>query len=143
MTRIDFYVLAEGNPESAAVTATKLCDQAAAQGSKVYVHAPDPAEAENLDGLLWSLRQGSFLSHERFSGQKTDEPPPCIFFGESEPPATHHEVLINLGNDVPGFFSRFERVCEIVAGDSAQRAKSRERYKFYRDRGYELKTHNL
>lgn len=143
MTRVDFYILPEGDAENGAVTATKLCDKAAAQGLRIYVHAPDAAEAENLDGALWSLRQGSFLAHERYSGQAAEEPLPMIYFGEGEPPASHHDVLINLGLDVPAFFSRFERVCEIVAGEPAARAKSRERYKFYKDRGYELKTHNL
>jgi len=51
--------------------------------------------------------------------------------------------MINLGLEVPPFFSRFERVLEMVDGDAVQRAKSRERYKFYRDRGYELSSHNL
>jgi len=143
MTRVDFYILPEGSTESAAATATKLCDKAAANGLRIYVHAPDAAEADNLDGALWSLRQGSFLAHERYTGATAEEPLPYIFFGDREPPETHHDVLINLGLEVPGYFSRFERVCEIVSGDAARRAKSRERYKFYRDRGYELKTHNL
>ena len=143
MTRIDFYILPEDSAESAAVTAAKLCDKAAAQSLKIYVHAPDAAQADALDGLLWSLRQGSFLAHERYTGQPPQEPHPYILYGDLEPPTTHHDVLLNLGLDVPLYFSRFERVCEIVSGDPAARAKSRERYKFYKDRGYELKTHNL
>lgn len=143
MTRVDFYVLPEGNAENAAVTVSKLCDKAASQGLRIYVHVPDAAQAEDLDGLLWSLRQGSFLAHERYTG-KTEEPLPYVYFGSgAEPPDTHHGVLINMSTEVPPFFSRFERVCEIVSGDAAQRATSRERYKFYRDRGYELKKHDL
>lgn len=141
MTRIDFYILPEGSTEAAVVAATMLCDKAASTFHKVYVNVPNPSEAEDLDGLLWSRRQGSFLSHERYNGQPAQPPLPVIYFGTLEPPATHHEVLVNLALEVPAFFSRFERVCEIVSGDPAARAKSRERYKFYRDRGYELKTY--
>jgi DNA polymerase III subunit chi len=143
MTRIDFYILPEGSSESAVVTATRLCDKAAAQGCHIYVHVPELSEAEDLDGVLWSLRQGSFLAHERYSGAAVADPVPAILIGTLEPPDSHHQVLINLGNEVPAYFSRFERVCEIVGGDAARRSRSRERYKFYRDRGYELQTHNL
>src|SRR3546814_14519636 len=72
-----------------------------------------------------------------------DEPLPSVLIGAVEPPETHHGVMLNLGLEVPDWFSRFERVLEIVAADAEGRAKSRERYKFYRDRGYELATHKL
>jgi DNA polymerase-3 subunit chi len=142
MTRIDFYLLPDGSDAaSGAVMATcKLCDKATSVGHKVYVHTPDAAVAENLDGALWSFRQGSFIAHEKHSGQSYEDPQPMVLIGSIEPPETHHNIMINLGTEVPAFFSRFERVLEIVDGDPALRAKSRERFKFYRDRGYELNT---
>lgn len=144
MTRVDFYILPEGGkpPEGAVMTACKLCDKAAAGGQRVYVYAPDEAVSNAVDSLLWSFRQGSFIAHERL-GAPLQEPLPYVLIGDGEPPESHHGVMINLGLDVPPFFSSFERVLEIVDGDAAQRAKSRERYKFYRDRGYELSSHNL
>ncbi|MBL6752193.1 MAG: DNA polymerase III subunit chi [Nevskia sp.] len=144
MTRVDFYILPEGAkpPEGAVMTACKLCDKAAGAGNRIYLYAPDPAVADSVDGLLWSFRQGSFVSHERLS-QALEEPLPMVLIGSAEPPEQCHDVMINLGAEVPPFFSRFERVLEIVDGDAAQRAKSRERFKFYRERGYELATHNL
>lgn len=140
MTRIDFYILSAG---SAVATACKLCDKAVAAGQRVYVNAPDEQHAEALDELLWTQREGSFIGHERYDGEELEEPLPFVLIGSVEPPATHHAILINLGLEVPLYFSRFERVLEIVAADPAEKAKSRERYKFYRDRGYELNTHNL
>ncbi len=124
------------------MTACKLCDKAAGAGKRIYLYAPDAALADTLDSLLWSFRQGSFLAHERL-GAAMEEPLPAVLIGAAEPPESFHDVMINLGAEVPPFFSRFERVLEIVDGDAAQRAKSRERFKFYRDRGYELATHNL
>jgi DNA polymerase-3 subunit chi len=44
---------------------------------------------------------------------------------------------------VPPFFSRFHRVAELVDGDEEQRRQSRERYRFYRDRGYALENHPI
>ena len=145
MTRIDFYILPESAkpPEGAAMTACKLCDKAVAAGNRVYIHAPQAEVAQTLDSLLWSFRQGGFISHERYTGAAPAEPLPSVLIGEAEPPASHQAVMINLGNEAPSFFSSFERVLEIVDGDAAQRAQSRERYKYYRDRGYELASHNL
>lgn len=141
MTRIDFYILPEtARPaDSPVMTACRLCDKAAGAGKRVYVHAA-AAVADNFDGALWSFRQGGFIAHERYDGHAPQEPQPAVLIGSGEPPDSHHDILINLGTEVPDYFSRFERVLEIVAGDSAQRAASRARYKFYRDRGYELNT---
>jgi len=140
VTRIDFYVLPSDGAEDAVMTACKLCDKAVGGGSRVYVHAADERTQDQLDKLLWTFRQGSFIAHERATASPLSEPLPSVVFGNAEPPQSHAKVMINLADDVPSFFSRFERVCEIVAGDDAQRAKSRARYKFYRDRGYELKS---
>ena len=43
----------------------------------------------------------------------------------------------------PPFFSRFERLAEIVGADEADVAAGRERFRFYRERGYEMRAHNL
>ena len=59
---------------------------------------------------------------------------------EHEGPA---RVLVNLTGAPPPFFSRFERLAEIVATDESAVAAGRERYRYYRERGYELRAHNL
>jgi len=48
---------------------------------------------------------------------------------------------VNLADEIPGFFGRFDRVAEIVVGEN--RDAGRERYKFYRDRGFPLFHHEL
>ena len=55
----------------------------------------------------------------------------------------HDEFLINLHSEWPACFSRFQRLAEIVCTDDADRREARARYKFYRDRGYEIRTHDL
>jgi DNA polymerase-3 subunit chi len=54
----------------------------------------------------------------------------------------HDEVLVNLQHSQPLFFSRFRRLIEIVGVDEADKADARVRYKFYRDRGYEIKSYD-
>ncbi|WP_295855337.1 DNA polymerase III subunit chi, partial [uncultured Xylophilus sp.] len=58
--------------------------------------------------------------------------------------APHHQVLVNLGDEVPPSFSRFERLIEIVSRDDAEdRNQARARWKHYADRGYAIVRHDL
>ena len=58
-------------------------------------------------------------------------------------PVVHEQVLVNLRDEAPPHFSRFERLMEIVTRDASDREHARERFRFYRERGYEIHTHDL
>ena len=142
MTRVDFYVLPDGSDEGPLPTACRLCEKAVGSGKRVHVHAPDEDLAREFDRLLWIYKQGGFSAHERI-GASADPAPAAVLIGPGEPLPSHRDVLVNLDAAVPPFFDRFERVLEIVAGDAAQRGRSRERFKFYRDRGLAPESHKL
>ena len=55
--------------------------------------------------------------------------------------APHHQVLVNLGAPVPAQFARFERLIEIIGSEDDELAAGRERFRFYRDRGYAIEMH--
>ena len=141
MTRIDFYVLPDADPAQRPLLACKLAEKAFSQGLKVYIHTADAGEAARLDDLLWTFRAGSFIPHALQSDDAAEPPP--VLIGHDHEPHTHTDVLINLGNDIPRFFSRFERVAELVDQRTELLAQSRERFRYYRERGYELNTHQL
>lgn len=145
MTRIDFYVLNKTGTEAASAMACRLAEKAFSLKHHIYIHTSGKTQSESLDKMLWTFRDGSFLPHEFFEPYKPNRCP--ILIGheaelnqEAESP---HQVLINLDSQVPLFFSRFERVAEIVTADEQAREHARERYKFYQQRGYELETHKL
>jgi DNA polymerase-3 subunit chi len=50
---------------------------------------------------------------------------------------------VNLHPESPPSFSRFERLIEIVGTDDDDRQQARGRFRFYRDRGYEIHHHDL
>ncbi len=75
------------------------------------------------------------------NGEDRGEQP--ILLGHNREPQDSHDVLINLSSEVPPFFSRFNRVADLVGGNDTQRAEARERYRFYKDRGYTLNTHEI
>ena len=66
--RVDFYVLSENAPDARLRWACRLAEQAAEQGSRVYLQTAGQAEAQRLDELLWTYNDRSFLPHEIFSG---------------------------------------------------------------------------
>jgi len=141
MTRVDFYVSPNQAHDASLGLACRIIDKAWQQQHQIYVHASDAEQAQQLDELLWIFRDGAFIPHcQAHDAIRADTP---IVIGCESPPELRPEVLINLGSEVPGFFSRFERVIEIVAGDETTRSQARQRFKFYRERGYPLETHEL
>ena len=116
--------------------ACRLAAKAMANGNEVYIHAEDDQAAQAVDDLLWTYPEQRFVPHELL----TQTPTAPINIGCKEPRHID-DVLINLSGDVPGFFGRFDRVAEIVVRST--RNSGRDRYKFYRDRGFPLFHHEL
>ncbi len=141
MTRVDFYVLPDDAPGSREHFSCRLADIAFRRGQRVYVYVQSQDHAKKLDNLLWTFQAGSFLPHALHPCESSAVTP--VLIGHDGVPDDGHQVLINLADTVPTFFSRFERVAEIVNQDAAVKQASRERFRFYRDRGYALESHKL
>jgi len=141
MTRIDFYVLENSEPQAQDRLACRIADKAWSQQNQVYIHTNTAQQSEHLDQLLWVFQDGSFLPHCLYNTDHASETP--VLIGHDHEPEQITDVLINLADEVPPFYSRFQRVVELVAGDEATKQKARARYKYYRDRGYAIETHKL
>lgn len=141
MTRVDFYILGEQIRGDGFTLACRLAEKAWNQGRRVYLHTESAADADRMDRLLWTFRQGSFIPHG-VSGKASPDLNPVIV-GHDEQAGEEHDVLINLATKVPPFFSRFERVAELIEPSPEKRQQGRLRYAFYRDRGYPLQTHTI
>ena len=147
MTRIDFYILAESAADNRLMFTCRLADKVYNKGHRIYIHTESQDQAARLDELLWTFSAGNFLPHG-VCGDSLDTNLP-IHIGcanELSVPgdgADSIEVLINLAPSVPLFFSRLARVAEIVDQEADNRLKGRERFRFYRDRGYTLESHTI
>ena len=141
MTRVDFYILNDIGEAARSLYACRLTEKAVQQGHRVYINTESAVQLLQLDDLLWTFRAGSFLPHAVEDGEDRGESP--VLLGHNREPRNSHDVLVNLSNEVPPFFSHFNRVAELVGGNDAQRTEARERYRFYKDRGYTLKTHEI
>jgi DNA polymerase III subunit chi len=137
MTSIDFYTHV---PDRLDVAARIIAKAHAAHGC-VRVLTQDAAMTDALDRRLWLLPPTSFLPHCKLDSPLADETP--IWIGHALEHAGPAAVLVNLHQAPPPYFSRFERLAEIVGADAADAAAGRERWRFYKARGYELRQHNL
>lgn len=144
MTQVDFYILESDSEDARLRLACRLVDKATQQDQHVFINSSSDSEAQKLDELLWTFSQGSFIPHKVVRGADDAPPREPVVIGLSQAPAGDRwDVLVNLAAEVPDFFSRYERVAEVVDGNAARREQSRERYRFYRDRGYKLNTHQV
>lgn len=141
MTRVDFYLLAHATEGGKDAAVCKLAHKAFRLGHRIYILTHDHEDAQRLDRLLWTFSAGSFIPHGLGARPANADMP--VLIGRDEPPPAHEDVLIQLTPQVPEFFSRFQRVAEVVDGSDDEKTRARERFRFYRDRGYVLQTHNL
>jgi DNA polymerase-3 subunit chi len=108
----------------------------------VLIYAPQAETAQRLDRLLWTAQAVSFIPHCMAQDPLAADTPILIATGD-EAPAAACEVLLNLSADHPPFFERHERLLEIVALEEEQVLAGRARFKYYRERGYEIQSHDL
>lgn len=136
MTKVDFYTGSDDKLR----TACQLSHKAMQNGLRVLLHVPDDETANKLDGLLWHFPATAFLPHCRSHEADATNMPVVIGNDETFP---HSQLLISLHTECQPFFTRFERVIEIVSQDADDAKLGRDRYKFYKDRGYELRHFDL
>ena len=137
MTSIDFYF----NAADRLQVACRLAGKAVAQAKRVVIYAPLPEVAHRIDRLLWTWPAISFVPHCMADDALAGETPVLIAADADAAPVS--DVLLNLGEDCPDFFERYDRLLEIVSQDDADRKTGRARYAWYRDRGYAIRNHDL
>ena len=137
MTQIDFYTHVEDKLN----TAARLAAKAYRQGMRSTVLCSNAESAQRFDRLLWITPAIGFIPH-CFADDPLARVTPIVLDWRSTE-IINDDLLPNLGEERPPSFSRFRRLIEIVALDDEDRHAARERYKFYRDRGYDIRTHDL
>jgi DNA polymerase-3 subunit chi len=137
VTEISFYSYAADK----LAIARQLAAKAWGQKLQVLVYAPDPAVAASIDRLLWTQPALSFIPHCRDDDPLAGVTP--VIIGKRADTLTSADVVINLDRDPPPVFSRFARLVEIVTEDENDLLQGRQRYRFYKDRGYDLVNHDL
>jgi DNA polymerase-3 subunit chi len=137
MTKVDFYT---GSTDKLR-TACQLSHKAMQNNLRVMLFTPDEATSVALDKLLWHYPSNAFIPHCFCTEPEAHSVP--VVLGHNEEGFPHSELLISLHPACLPFFSRFQRVIEIVSQDEEDACLGRERFKFYKDRGYEMRHFDL
>ena len=138
MTSIDFYF----NADDRVGVACRLAGKALQQKKRVLIYAPQADMAQKIDRMLWTSQAVSFIPH-CYAHDPLAAGTPVLIASDDAHQAPACEVLLNLAPDCPPFFERHERLLEIVDQDEAEVRAGRLRFKFYRDRGYAMRSHDL
>jgi len=142
MTEISFHI----NPPDPGAYPCRLLRKAVASGARLVV----TGQAEQLavlDEALWTFSPMDFIPHCFTRGDALVlEASPVVLADLSGAPISglpHHQVLVNLGDQVPTGFESFERLIEIVGGSESELQAARRRWRHYADRGYAPVRHQL
>ncbi|WP_221798859.1 DNA polymerase III subunit chi [Oceanobacter mangrovi] len=142
MTDVWFYVLAATTVPEQLKFVCRLTEKIQAQGKHTYIHVDDAAIASELDEMLWNFRPNAFVPHQLVAETPASEQCP-VHIGWQDVPVNHHDVMINLSQQLPGFFARFERLVEVVIQEDNVLDCTRNHYRFLRDRGYDISHQDM
>ena len=122
--------------------ACRLAEKAYRLKNTVHIQTANVQSAAQMDELLWTFRDGSFVPHEVLNAAGT-EPASPVTIGVEVARQGNCDLLINLTDSIPQDLPSFPRVAEIVSSDSESRNASRIRFVEYRDDGHTLETHKI
>lgn len=137
MTQVFFY---HGAADRIAA-ACALLGGAYAKKKPMLVFAPEKEIANNIDRVLWTHQALSFIPHCRADSPLAGETP--ILIADSLETIAQDERLMNLSQEVPPGFSRFQSLIEVVGQAEDERLAARERVMFYKDQGHEVRYFDL
>lgn len=133
MTRVIFY--SNINDKQAALAV--LVRKALAKNHLLTLFTENEQAAQPYRHALWQSDPTSFLPNVLATDELATETP--VVFDWQDKELCQDDILVNLTKQQLTIFSRFRQLVELVGTDEAEKALARERFKFYRDRGYEIK----
>lgn len=139
--RIDFHF----NVEHRLQYACRVVRRARAADCRVLLFSRDADRLGRLDTALWTFSALDFVPHVAADSPLADRTPVLLTatLGRAVPACP---VLVNLDDDVPpelpALNGRFDRLIEIVSREDDDRRRARERFRLYRDAGFEPQSHD-
>ncbi len=134
MTRVDFYFNVLDKFQKVA----ELSEKALAKGRKMTIFTQNNAMSHEVQQRLWHYSPTSFLANTQVNEVDALYSPIVVdAFGDN---LLQDDILLNLQPIQPLFFGRFRRLIELVGHEEADKAAARVRFRFYKDRGYNVSS---
>lgn len=139
-TQVMFYLLEQEQKQENATQQSHFhaCLQAAnfyRQNQRVFIYCQNQQMAHQLDELLWAFEPDSFVPHN-LPGEGPKNGAAVEISWQN--PTNRRAILINLTSTVPNFANQFSHIVDFVPSDETLKQQARERYKGYRQWGFQV-----
>ncbi len=140
---VDFYLLNTLEQEDVYRFICRLVDKAYLLQKRIYIRVNSDEEGQRLDELLWTFRDISFTPHTYLGTNSALNPMLSVNIATNKPSELDADILFNLSEEVPTYFSEFSRIIEVVSEERKNKNQSRQKYKFYKTQNCQLTMHNI
>jgi len=138
-----FYIL--NKAEDLKISVCKIIKEYYKKKYKIFVSSRSNDLVNELNNLLWTFEQISFIPH--CTTKNYDKNSPILLSGKDSFPKTvnlkEYDVWLNLDDEVEENYTDFEIILEIVSQNEEQRILSRKRYLNYQKNNFEVKHEKL
>jgi len=144
LERADFYILETAKSQDKLPFVCRLVHKIYRMGQHCYLYCEQSLQTE-LDNLLWTFRQDSFIPHQIHRPDQVDDHTP-VLIGPCPVAANSDHVLVILSaapppkDSLPPFARLVDLVCK---GDSTDQQAARLRYRWYLDHNISIANHSI
>ena len=107
----------------------------------IYIKTDTQKQAEELDKVLWTFRQESYIPHTLVDQDSNNTQPVQIGWIDNE--IDDAEAIINLSDGMPDISNDLKKIHEIIDNIDEKKEKARERWKKYKSIGFNIKAHKV
>ena len=107
----------------------------------IYIKTDTQKQAEELDKILWTFRQESYIPHTLVDQDNNNTQPVQIGWIDNE--IEDAEAIINLSDGMPDISNHLKKIHEIIENIDEKKEKARERWKKYKSIGFNIKAYKV
>ncbi len=138
-----FYIL--NKTEDLKISVCKIIKEYYKKKYKIFVSSRSNDLVNELNNLLWTFEQISFIPH--CTTKNYDKNSPILLSGKDSFPKTidlkEYDVWLNLDYDMEENYTDFEIILEVVSQNEEERIMSRKKYLNYQKNNFEVKHEKL
>ncbi len=115
------------------------------EGKKILVSSKNSILIDDLNKLLWTFEQLSFIPHSTSKDYDSFTPVLLTETGYKNDSIIKkdYNIFINLDDEVKTDYYNYEIVIELVSGNEHQKNLAREKYLYYKKNRLNVKHENL
>ncbi|AMA65187.1 DNA polymerase III subunit chi [Candidatus Arsenophonus lipoptenae] len=141
MKKVTFYLISNLSLQKKLEIHELLACQLACKlwriNKRILIACENKSQAEKLDKMLWEINPDQFIPHN-LTGEGPIYGAPIELCWPTKSSNHMRDILINLQSTFIQFSTVFNEILDFVPIDEHLKQLARERYKIYRNMGYDL-----